>query len=195
MGVVVRSTWFSMYDLRLTQPNKKNTRIFALASRTVWKPQPHWLVADWMGLMEPTRGKSCPPGQCRGPAAPEEDEVSSPDEKSFRANTNPATRGRKQRFPGPKPLHTMCKLQPPLADCPLWLIADCLGLMEPTRMESCPSGQRRGPAARGQDKVSFPDQKSIHTATTSVNRGRKRRSARVDTSLHGVETPPPLAGC
>ena len=30
------------------------------------------MVADWLALMEPARGESCPSGQRRGPAAPEE---------------------------------------------------------------------------------------------------------------------------
>ena len=50
---------------------------------TVCEPQPHWLVAHWPGLMEPARGESFPPGQRRGPAAPEEDSVLPPDHKSF----------------------------------------------------------------------------------------------------------------
>ena len=36
---------------------------------TVWKPQPHWLVADWLGLMEPAGGEGFPSGQGRGRAA------------------------------------------------------------------------------------------------------------------------------
>ena len=39
----------------------------------------HWLVDDWMRLMEPARAESFPSGQRRGPAAPGEDRVSSPD--------------------------------------------------------------------------------------------------------------------
>ena len=35
----------------------------SIPPRTVWKPQPHWLVADWLGLMEPARGESCSSGQ------------------------------------------------------------------------------------------------------------------------------------
>ena len=55
-------------------------------------------------------------------------------------------------------------------------VAGCLGLMEPARGENCPSGQRRGPATPGEDKVSSPDQQSFHTSTTPTHRGRKRRS-------------------
>ena len=59
---------------------------------------------------------------------------------------------------------------------PHCLVADRLGLMEPARGESCPSGQRRGPAAPGEDKFPSPDQKSLHTSTTSTTQGQKRRS-------------------
>ena len=47
-----------------------------MAPRKVWKTQPNWLVADWLRLMEPARGESCPSGQRRGPAAPGEDKSS-----------------------------------------------------------------------------------------------------------------------
>ena len=30
---------------------------------TVWNTKPHWLVADWLGLMEPAAGEGCPSGQ------------------------------------------------------------------------------------------------------------------------------------
>ena len=49
------------------------------------------------------------------------------------------------------------------------MIADWLGLMEPARGESFPSGQRRGPAVPGVDRVSCPDQKSFHISTTKPN--------------------------
>ena len=48
--------------------------------------------------------------------------------------------------------------------------------MEPARGESCPSGQRRGPAEPTEDRFPSPDHKSFHTSTTSRTRGRKRRS-------------------
>ena len=56
-----------------------------------------------------------------------------------------------------------------------WVITDCLGLMEPARGESCPSGQRRGPAAPGEDSIPSPGQKYIHISTTPTRR-RTRRS-------------------
>ena len=59
---------------------------------------------------------------------------------------------------------------------PNWVIADWLRLMEPARGESCLSGQRRGPAAPGGDRVLSPDYKSFHISTTPTTRGQKRRS-------------------
>ena len=34
---------------------------------TVWEPQPHWLVAEWLTLTEPARGESCTPDRRRRP--------------------------------------------------------------------------------------------------------------------------------
>ena len=100
----------------------------SIPPRRVWKPQPHWVIADWLELiMEPARGESFPSGQRRGPAAPGEHRVSSPDQKSFHTSTTPTTRGRKRRSPGSIPLRTVWKPQPHL------LIADWLGLMKPAR--------------------------------------------------------------
>ena len=65
----------------------------------------------------------------------------SPDHKSFHVSTTPSNRGRKRRSPGSIPPRTLWKPQP------RWLVADWLGLMEPARGESFPSGQRRGSAA------------------------------------------------
>ena len=102
--------------------------------------------------MEPASGESCPPGRRRRPAAPGEDTVLSPDEKSLHTPTTPTTQGRKQRSPESIPPLTVLKTQPH------WLIADWLGLMEPARGESSPSGQRRSPAAPGEDKFPSLDQ-------------------------------------
>ena len=143
-----------------------------------------------MGLMEPARGESCPSGQRRDRAAPVKDRVSSPDQKPFNISTTPTTRGRKRRFPRSIPPRRAWKPQPH------WLVADWLGLMEPARCESFPSGQCRGPAAPGEDRVSSLDQKSFHISTTNSNNlGTKTGIPRVDTAPHGVGTPPALAGC
>ena len=48
--------------------------------------------------------------------------------------------------------------------------------MEPARGASCPSGQRRGPVAPGEDTFPSLVQKSFHISTTPTIRGRKRRS-------------------
>ena len=106
----------------------------SIPPRRVWKPQPHWVIADWLGFPEPARGESCPSGQRRGPAALGEDKFPSPDQKSFHISTTPTTRGRKGISPGSIPPGRVWKPQPN------WVIGDCLGLMEPARSESCPSG-------------------------------------------------------
>ena len=118
----------------------------SIPPRRVWKPLPHWVIVDWLGLMKPARGEGCPSGQRRGPAAPGEDKFPSPGQKPFHISTAPTTRGRKRRSPGSIPPRRVWK---PL---PHWVIVDWLGLMEPARGDSCPSGQRRGPAAPGEDK-------------------------------------------
>ena len=113
----------------------------------MWKPQPYWLIADWLVLMESARRGSCPSGQRRGPAAPGEDKFPSPDQKAFHTSTTPTTRGRKRSSPRSTPPSTVWNPQP------YWLIADWLGLMEPARGRSFPSGQRRGRAAPGRGKA------------------------------------------
>ena len=123
----------------------------SIPPRTVWKCESDWLVSDWLGIMEPARDESCPSGQRRGSAAPGEDKCLSPDQKSSYISTTPANRTGKRRSPGSVPFRTAWKPQPH------WLVADWLGLMQPARGESCPSGQRRGPAAPGEDRVSSPD--------------------------------------
>ena len=102
-------------------------------------------------------------GQRRGPAAPGEDNFTSPGEKSFHISTTPTTRGRKRRSSGPVPPRKVWKPEP------IWLVADWLRLIEPVPDESCLSGQRRGPAAPGEDMVLFLDQKSFHISTTNFN--------------------------
>ena len=46
--------------------------------------QPHWVIANWLGLMEQARGESCPSGQRRGPAAPVEEKFPSSGQEFFR---------------------------------------------------------------------------------------------------------------
>ena len=148
-----------------TARGRKRRSPGSIPPRTVWKLEPHWLVADWLRLMEPAWVESGPSGQHRDPSAPGEDKVSSPDEKSFLPlklqqpgdeNRYPPGRYRLARCGNPNPHR---------------LIADWLGLMEPARGESCPSGQRRGRAAHGEDKVPSPDQNSFQISTTPTNQG------------------------
>ena len=120
--------------------------------------------------MELARDESCPSRQPRRPSAPGEGRVSSPAQKPFHISTTPTTRGRKRRSPGSIPPRNAWKPQPH------WLIADWLGVMEPARGESCPSGQRRGSAAPGEDMVSSSDQTPFHISTTATTRERERRS-------------------
>ena len=112
----------------------------------------------------------------------------SPDEKSLHISTTATTRRRKRRSPGSVPSRAVWKSQPH------WVIADWLGLMEPARGESCPSGQRRGPAAPGEPLV----RKSCAQIITSVYRGPLRKplfcspcavnccSARTKTPTHSL---------
>ena len=137
---------------------------------TVWKPQPHGLVVDWLGLMEPARGESCPSGPRRGPAAHGEDRVPSPDHRSFHISTTSRTRGRKRRPVGSIPPSTVWKHQP------RWLNADWLGLMEPACGGSCLSGQRRVPAATGEDEVLSRDQHPFHISKRPTTQGQKLSS-------------------
>ena len=114
--------------------------------RRVWKPQPNYLIANWLRLMETSRGESCPSGHRRGLTAPGEDRVfpriRNP---SISLQLTPTTWGRKRRFPGSILPRTVWKPQPHR------LVADWLGLMEPARGENCLSEQPRGPATPGED--------------------------------------------
>ena len=78
---------------------------------------------------------------------------------------------------------------------PHWVFADWLGLMEPACGDSRPSGQRRRPAAPGEDKFPSTDQKSIYISTTPNNPWTKRQIPRVDTASQDVEIPTPLGDC
>ena len=133
----------------------------------VWKPKPHWLVADWLRLMESACAESCPCGQCQRPAEPGDEKCFSPDDKSFHTPTTSTTRGRKRRTSGSIPPHTVWKPQP------YWVIADWLELMEPARSENCPSGQRRRPAAPGEDKFPSLYKEIFHIYTSQTTRERK----------------------
>ena len=65
-----------------TTPTTRGRKLRFLGSispRKVWKPQPIWLVADWLGFMQPARDESCLSRQRRCPATPGEDRVSPSD--------------------------------------------------------------------------------------------------------------------
>ena len=54
--------------------------------------------------------------------------------------------------------------------------------MEPARSESCPSGQRRGLAATGEDTITSPYQKRLHTSTIQQP-GDDNSDPRIDTGM------------
>ena len=118
------------------------------APRRVSSPQPHWVIADWLGLMEPARGDKCPSGQRRDSAASGQDKFPSTAQKSFHIPTTPTREENAFRSKEPRRVRN---------SQPHWVIVDWLGLMEPARGESCPSGQRRGPATPGEDGFPSPD--------------------------------------
>ena len=139
----------------------------SIPPRRVWKPQTHWVIADWLGLMEPACGESCPSGQRRGPGAPGEDKLPSIsgseilpylyNSNNRDENADPPRRYRPARCGNPNPTGWL-------------LVTNWLRLMEPARGESCLSGQLRGPAAPEEDRVSSPDYKSSHISTTPTTR-------------------------
>ena len=126
--------------------------------------------ADWLGLMAPARGESCPAGQRRGPAAPGKDKFPAPDQKSFNTSTTPTTRGRNRRSSGSISPDIIWKPQPHRR------VADWLVLMEPAHGESSPSGHAEVPPHSGRIGVLFPDHKSFHISTTPTTLGQKGRS-------------------
>ncbi|CAM9543190.1 unnamed protein product, partial [Laminaria digitata] len=85
----------------------QRTACGSVLSRNVLKPQPYWLIYDWLGLMEPARIESCPSGQRRGSAAPGDDKVPSPGQESFHTSPVSTTWGRKRRSPGSIPPRTV----------------------------------------------------------------------------------------
>ena len=136
----------------------------------VWKPQPRWVIADWLGLMEPARGESCPSGQRRGPAAPGEDKFPSPGQKLFYISTTNSNN-----------LAGVENGDPPGRYCPArcgnpshtgWLLIGWGSWSQ--RVAAGPSGQGRGYAAHGEDKVPSPDQKSFRISATPTNREPRR---------------------
>ena len=77
----------------------------SIPPRTVWKPQPHWLVADWLGFVKP-------------PALGEHT-IPSSETNAFFISTTPINRGRKRLFPRKIPPRTTRKAQLGVHHC--WL--------------------------------------------------------------------------
>ena len=69
-----------------------------------------------------------------------------------------------------------------------------MGFMEATRGESCPLGQRRGPATPGEDSL-IPGFKILPYLYNSNNPGTKTQIPWFDTAWQGVGIPTQLAGC
>lgn len=137
--------------------------------RKVWIPQTRCLIYGWLGLRGPARGESCLPGRRRGPAAPRDSKVSCLDHKSSRTSATP-TNNPGTDLPGSIPPRSVWKSRPH------GLIYDWLMLMESARGESCPTEQRRGPSAPGNDIVPSTDQVFSHTSPTPTTRGQKQTS-------------------
>ena len=66
-----------VYKRQLTARGQKRRSLGSILPYTVRKPQPHWMIADWLGLMKPACGESWPSRQRRGPAAAGEYKVPS----------------------------------------------------------------------------------------------------------------------
>ena len=101
-------------------------------------------------------------------ASPEEDRVPPPDQNFFACIYNSIGPGATKVIPrldtAPHGVETRLHR----------LITDRRSLMDPARSESCPSRQRRGPAAPGEDKLTSPDHKSFHTFATPTPWRRKQ---------------------
>ena len=69
----------------------------SIPPRTVWKPQPHWLIADWLGFVKPP--------------APGEYTIPSSEQNAFLTSTTPVNRGRKRLSPRTTPPRTVWKPQ------------------------------------------------------------------------------------
>ena len=157
--------------LQLEQPGDESSNTLGRYSLGRCEKLPHPPIADFgwgrSWLIEPERDQSCPPGQGRSLGAPEDDNVSSPNQKYSYTSTPPKPRGRKRLSSGSIPHSTVWKAHahPQLVDR--------LRLIEPERDQSCPSGQRRGPEAPEEDEVPSLDENYIHTPRCRTTPGRK----------------------
>ena len=82
-----------------TTRERKHRSARSIPPRAARKSKPNLVIANWLRLMDPAPGQSCPSGQRRHLAALSEDHVLSPDENSFHTPATPTTRGRKQWSP------------------------------------------------------------------------------------------------
>ena len=89
----------------------------SIPPRKVLKPQPHSLIAYWLGLMEPASGEDCPSGQGRGRAAHGEVKVPSRDQKYFHISTIPTSRGPRRCDPTIRYRPTWCGNPIRVHDC------------------------------------------------------------------------------
>ena len=143
----------------------------------MWKPQPHWLnTVGWLSWSQ------------RAVRVAPRDNVKVP--------PHPGMRRPHPRIRNPT-IHTQLQLHGTKTDIPRAdtapqdvetqshrLIYGSLVFMEPGPGESSRTGQRRGPAAPGDDKALSPDQKSFHTCTTPTTPETKTGIPRVDTTPH-----------
>ena len=144
------------------------------------------------------------------PAPPGEDNIPSPDHKSFHTSTKLTNRGRKRWSPG---RYRPARFGNPnlgfVDPAPPW--EDKIPSSDQKSFHTFTTTINRGrkrwspgsitprtmwklqfvePATPRENKVPSPDHKSFHTSTTPPNRGQTGdKNPRVDTAPHGVETP------
>ena len=157
--------------------------IVSIPPRMAWKPRPHRLITDRRGLMESARSERCPSRQHGGPAAPEEDNFTSPDHMLWFTRQELQHPSDKNSYaPGRyRPLGV--EILPTSADC------RSTGSMGPVRGERSPSGQRRDPTP-GDDKSPSLKHQPFHTSAALNTPGTKTVVPPVDTTSHVVETSP-----
>ena len=142
----------------------------------MWKPQPHCLIDDCL------RDESCPSGQCRGPAAPWEDNFPSPDQKSFLICTTPTNCGRKRGSPGSIPLRTVWKPQ-------AYFFKLLIGWGSWSQCAAIVASRDNVEVPQHPGRIIIPESNVLSYLFYSNKRGTKTVIPRVDTTPHGVETP------
>ena len=153
----------------------------------MWQSHLHRLIADWLGLMEPARSRSCPSPYRRGPTAPGADSVPSRVQEYFYTSASPTS----------KTVIPRVDVASHGVETPHRLIADGLGLMKLACGESFLSGQRQGPATPRDGNTPSPGQKPFYIPGIYNPNilGTKTVIHRVDTAPHGVQTPTRLVDC